>query len=97
MGNKVYTLSDIYSLFKGEFNENKYYLFNIEDGTIYRLNEVSYDILSLFDGVRNLEKVIEVFINQYQGEPDRMRSDINRLLGTWLDKGILILGGEMDG
>jgi len=97
MNNKVYKLSESYSLFKGEFNEKKYFLFNIEDGTIYRLNEVSYDILSLFDGVRNVEKIIELFMNLYQGQQDRMMSDLKKLIDIWLDKKILIPGGEQNG
>ena len=97
MNNKVYKLSDSYSLFKGEFNENKYYLFNIEDGTIYRLNEVSYDILVLFDGTRDIETIEEIFINQYQGEHDRMKTDFGNLLKTWINKEILISGGENNG
>lgn len=94
MNDKVYKLSESYSLFKGEFNENKYFLFNIEDGTIYRLNEVSYDILSLFDGIRNVEKIIELFINLYQGEQNRMNADIKKLIDIWLSKKILLSGGE---
>jgi len=91
---KIYSLSTSYSLFKGEFNENKYFLFNIEDGTIYRLNEVSYDILSLFDGIRNVEKIIELFIALYQGEQDKMMADLKKLIDIWLDKKILVSGGE---
>lgn len=94
MENKVYVLSNSYSLFKGEFNEVKYFLFNIEDGTIYRLNEVSYDILSLFDGARDIETVMKVFVNLYQGEQDGMKADIWRLLEIWIDKKILVLGGD---
>ncbi len=94
MENKVYALSSSYSLFKGEFNDIKYYLFNIEDGSIYRLNEVSYDMLALFDGKRDANKVFTLFNDMYQGEKDTMMIDFKNLLQTWLDKEILITGGE---
>lgn len=97
MENKVYTLSNSFSLFKGEFNKEKYFLFNIEDGTIYRLNEVSYDILALFDSVRDIEAVLLRFINLYQGEHDRMKADFGKLLQSWIDKKILVIGGEKNG
>lgn len=97
MNNKVYKLSDSYSLFNGEFKEKKYYLFNIEDGTIYRLNEVSYDILSLFDNVRDVETVLNMFVNLYQGESNKMKTGFEKIIQTWIDKEILIAGGENNG
>jgi len=94
MENRVYALSNSYSLFKGEFNEEKYFLFNIEDGTIYRLNEVSYDMLLLFDGIRDINTVCEMFNSMYRGEQNTMIFDFKNLLQVWLDKEILITGGE---
>lgn len=94
MDNRIYSLSSSYSLFKGEFNTEKYYLFNIEEGTIYRLNEVSYDIISLFDGFRDINTIIGMFGEQYRGDQDKMKADIERLTGIWLDKSILVQGGE---
>lgn len=94
MENKIYKLSNSYSLFKGEFNENKFFLFNIEDGTIYRLNEVSYDILSLFDGVRDIDTVVDMLFSLYTGEHDQMQIDFENLLQIWLAKKILVTGGE---
>lgn len=97
MENRIYVLSNSYSLFKGEFTDKKYYLFNIEDGSIYRLNEVSYDMLALFDGNRDINMVFELFNNIYQGERNTMMSDFKKLLQVWLDKELLIIGGEVHG
>ena len=97
MENKIYKLSNSYSLFKGEFNENKFFLFNIEDGTIYRLNEVSYDILSLFDGARDITNILNTVFNRYKGEHDRMKIDFENLMQIWLAKKILVTGGEQNG
>ena len=93
--NEVYRLSDSYSLFKGDFNEVKYFLFNIEDGTIYKLNGVSYDMLCLFDGKKEVAKILSCFLNQYNGDEEQIKSDFYKLVSSWLAKKILISGGEL--
>ncbi|MFA7078403.1 MAG: PqqD family protein [Syntrophomonas sp.] len=93
----IYRLSESYSLFKGDFKEVKYFLFNIEDGTIYKMNSVSYDMLSLFDGNRQINEILDLFLSQYNGEEKQMKSDFFYLVSSWLKKKILVAGGEHDG
>ncbi|MFA7468262.1 MAG: PqqD family protein [Desulfotomaculaceae bacterium] len=94
MDNNIYRISNSYSLFSGEFKENKYYLFNIEDGTIYRLNEVSYTMLSMFDGVNDTAKIVESLKGEYEVDTIKIENDFYRLLNKWLENNILISGGE---
>ncbi|MGE5342309.1 MAG: PqqD family protein [Candidatus Omnitrophota bacterium] len=90
MENKIYRLSDNYSLFKGDFKEKRFQLFNIADGTIYKLNEVSYDMLSLFDGERNIEEIFNRLITMYDIEPEQLKQDFYTMVNSWLGNQILI-------
>ncbi|MEN6460831.1 MAG: PqqD family protein [Syntrophomonas sp.] len=91
----IYRLSESYSLFKGDFKEVKCFLFNIENGTIYKMNGVSYDMLSLFDGNKNVKEILDLLLNQYIGEKEQIKSDFYDLVRSWLEKKILIAGGEL--
>lgn len=87
---KIFRLSDSFSLYKSDFKEKKYYLFNVADGTIYRLNEVSYDMLSRFDGHQTFAEVLSEINSIYESNMDEIEGDFNSMLQQWLDKKILI-------
>lgn len=86
---KIYRLSDDYSLYKTDFKEKKYYLFNVSDGTIYKLNDVSYDMLSQFDGRQTVGNVLKSLLNLYNIQVQEIESDLNEKINQWLDKKIL--------
>ena len=54
---KILQLKEEYILYKLEVDKGMFWLFNIENGDSYKLNEISYNILCLFDGNRNIEKI----------------------------------------
>lgn len=88
--NKALSLSDEYSLYKGDLKEKKYYLFNIVEGTIFTLNEVSYEMLTLFDGKKTIEDIISILQSTYDVDKKDLEEDFNRLLAKWTDRKILI-------
>ena len=90
MEDKVYALSDDFSLFKGDFKEKKFQLFNISSGTIYKLNEVAYDMLSLFDGKKNLKMVANELKKMYNIRDERLKNDLYGMVKKWLGEKILI-------
>lgn len=85
----IYILAERYSLYSAEFKEHKYYLFDISDGTQYKLNEVSYAILASFDGQKTCSQVYQTLQEIYDVSNDRLKSDYETLLTDCLDKGIL--------
>jgi len=89
---KIYRLSDSFSLYKSDIKEKIYYLFNVSDGTIYRLNEVSYDMLSQFDGRQTVGEVLHFLLNLYNVQAQEIERDLNEKIQQWLDKKILIEG-----
>lgn len=90
MEDKIYKLADDYSLFKGDFKEKHFQLFNISNGIIYKLNEVSYDMLSLFDGKKNLTEVYNELKKVYNVEAEKLKEDLSDMLSAWIEKKILI-------
>ena len=79
MNNDAYRLGSDFSLYKADLAEPKYFLFNIQSGTIFHLNQVSFDMLSLFDGKKNVRTIY----NEME--------DFNPLIETWKAKCVLIL------
>ncbi len=69
---KILQLKEEYILYKLEVDKGMFWLFNIESGDSYKLNEISYNILSLFDNNRSIEKIKKSILDKY---PD-MDSDI---------------------
>jgi|GEM_PF-904226 len=90
LDDKVFALSDNFSLFKGNFKEKRFQLFNIECGSIYKLNEVSYDILSLFDGEKSVQGVLNELKKLYNVDHEELQNDLYKLVREWVKKQILI-------
>jgi len=80
MENKVYNLSDDWNLHKEDLDIKKFYLFNISDGTIVKLNEVSYDFLSLADGEKSLENIIDEIHQTYKVDKKQLEKDLELLI-----------------
>lgn len=91
MDDRVYRLAGDYSLYRAEVGEgSQCFLFNIKDGTIYRLNEVSYTMLSLFDGNKGLTAVFDRLKNIYDTDETKLHNDLNRMLTGWRTRDILL-------
>lgn len=94
MDDLIYGLAGDYSLYRADVGEgSQYFLFNLKDGTIYRLNEVSHSMLSLFDGKKCLAAVFDELKNLYDIDEAKLRTDFERMLNEWQAKGILLSAG----
>ena len=69
---EILQLKEEFILYKLEVDKGMFWLFNIENGDSFKLNEISYNILSLFDNNRSIEKMKKSILDKY---PD-MDSDI---------------------
>jgi hypothetical protein len=90
LDDKVFMLSDNFSLFKGDFKEKRFQLFNITNGTIFKLNEVAYDMISLFDGEKSVQGVLNELKKLYNVDHEELQNDLHRLVREWVEKQILI-------
>ncbi len=90
----IFRISDRYNLYKGDFKGHRFFLFNVEDGSIFRLNETSYDMLSFFDGEKTVGQILRELKKIYEVNEDNLRQDLFRLIDKWKSKDILMEGGE---
>ena len=58
----ILKLADNYVLYKLDIDQGMYWLFNIEEGTYFNLNKISYFELSLFDGKTSYDEICEKVI-----------------------------------
>ncbi len=91
MNNDAYRLGSDFSLYKADLAEPKYFLFNIQSGTIFHLNQVSFDMLSLFDGKKNVRTIYNEMESLYNVSRSSLEEDFNPLIETWKAKCVLIL------
>jgi len=93
----IYTINKRYFLWKEEYRENiKYWVFDTQKGNIYKLNESSFTMLSLFDGEKTIEEILHTLMNIYDVKKEKLESEFMNLFERWRKMGILIKGGKND-
>jgi methyltransferase-like protein len=79
-------------LYNLDVDKGLFWLFNIEEGTCFKLNKVSYFILSCFDGRRDISSIQEQVLLKYPNEsPEIVLNDFKELFNTLKEKGIIKL------
>lgn len=89
MNDTIYSLSEDYALFHGDFASGGYFLFNLASGKIFRLNKVSHAMLETFDGKQSVEEILQGLSARYNAEKERVQADFLSLLEQWVKQGIL--------
>ncbi len=67
----------------------KYWLFNIETGDIFRLNEVSMCILEDLREGATVERLVMKLLKVYEAEEDLVREDVREILSELLKEKII--------
>jgi len=73
--------------------KNVFFLFNIKNGKIYRLNKVSYSMLELFDGTLGTEYIFNLLSKRFNVERNHLKADLYRMIDEWTGRNILIERG----
>lgn len=95
MLDRVYSLANDYALYHFEGQRDRYFLFNIRTGKIFRLNCVSYRMLESFNGERRVCEILQILSRRFSAEEAVIREDLIRMIDTWVGCGILVQrGGE---
>ncbi|OQX27552.1 MAG: hypothetical protein BWK80_04765 [Desulfobacteraceae bacterium IS3] len=87
---KIYRLSDDFVLYCGHSEEERFLLFNIKNGKIYRLNKVSYSMLELFDGILGTEDIFSLLSKRFNVGKNHLKTDLYRMIDEWTKRNILI-------
>lgn len=78
---KILLLKEKFILHKLDLENSMFRLFNIENGDSFKLNEISFSILSLFDGKRSIEEIRNYILDKYPDEnPDFILRDFSELM-----------------
>ncbi len=76
-------LSDTVSI---KQDETYYIFFDNENGDIYKLNEISYKILSLCDGSTTNEDILSTITQEFNVTDQEAKKDFDKLIQTLLNK-----------
>ena len=85
----VISLSEDYSLYSLDLKERKYWLFNVKDGRNFKLNEVSYFILSACDAQTSVGELKKGLINRYQIDEEIITKDFEEFIIDCLKRQIV--------
>jgi len=80
------------NLFLYKLDDSLAWLFNIENGEHYKLNDSSYFILSLFDGKITVNEIQEIYVKKYENEDIEkpiLLKDFNELLDCLIRNNVL--------
>lgn len=69
---------------------NKYWALNTKSGAQYRLNELSFDVLSAADGKTTIEDIVGNQLKKYNVERTVLENDIMIFLSNATQKGIIL-------
>ncbi len=78
---KILQLKEEFILYKLDVDKGMFWLFNIENGDSFKLNEISYYILSLFDRNRSIEKIKKCILDKNPDiDSDTILKDFEELI-----------------
>ena len=80
MNDSVFKLSVDWVLHKEDLKETKFFLFNVKDGTIVKLNEISFDFLSRINGEKNYSLILTELLKIYDVNEEQLNIDLTALL-----------------
>jgi len=88
---KALQLKEEFILYKLEVGKGMFWLFNIENGDSFKLNQTSYYMLSLFDGNRSIGEICKCILNKYpNSNPDVVLEDFEELIERMKKENIFI-------
>lgn len=87
--NDAVAISEDYSLYSLDLKQTKYWLFNVKDGSNFKLNEVSYFILSRCDGQTSVGQLKEELTKRYQRDSKTILGDFEEFIVGCLNRQIV--------
>ena len=88
---KVLQLKEEFLTHKLKVGDGMFWLFNIETGDSFRLNETSYHMLSLFDGSKSVGEIRKCIVDDYpDSTPDVILKDFEELMESMEKENIFI-------
>lgn len=67
----------------------KYWVFNIDSGEHYALNETAYWVIEMIAEDLPLQSVLQDFLSSFDVDEDEGKSDFNDIIQNFLNEGII--------
>jgi len=68
---------------------DKYWVFNVNSGDHYEINESAYFLISHVDGKTNLENITSSFYDEYSVGTSIAENDVSEIIKQFLDSNII--------
>lgn len=83
-------LSPNFMLYKDDEDNKTFYLFNVNEGSVFELNSVSYDFLELCDGKHNCEEIFGILSTTYSIDKLTLQNDFTPIYTSWVETCIIL-------
>ncbi len=88
---EILRIAEQYVLYKLDVNEGLFWLFDVQEGTCFNLNETSFFILSCFDGKTSTSEIFRKLLSRYHAEdPEIVSNDFKEIVETLKKQNVLI-------
>ena len=78
---EILRIAEQYVLYKLDVNEGLFWLFDVNEGTCFKLNETSFFILSNIDGKTSITEILKRFHSRYPDEdPEKVSYDFKEII-----------------
>jgi len=89
-GPEIPRIAEQYVLYKLDVNEGLFWLFDVNEGTCFKINETTFFILSNIDGKTPTSKILERFHSRYPDEdPEKVSGDFAEILEQLKKRNVL--------
>lgn len=90
MESEILRIAEQYVLYKLDVNGGLFWLFDIEEGACFKLNDTSFYILSYFDGNASISEILQQLLSRYPNEnPENVSNDLKEIVGILKKENIL--------
>lgn len=88
---EILRIAEQYVLYKLDIKEGLFWLFDVQEGTCFNLNETSFFILSCFDGKTSTSEIFRKLLSRYPDEdPEIVSNDFKEIVVTLKKQNVLI-------
>ena len=89
---EILRIAEQYVLYKLDVNEGLFWLFNVDEGTCFKLNETSFFILSNIDGKTPTSKILKRFHSRYPDEDTKkVTKDFEEIIENLKRRNVLVV------
>ncbi|MBU4373761.1 MAG: PqqD family protein [Euryarchaeota archaeon] len=87
---EILRIAEQYVLYKLDVNEGLFWLFNVREGTCFKLNETSFFILSCVNGKTSTLEILSRLHSRYPDEdPEKVSNDFREIVETLKRQNVL--------